>query len=92
MSPEGPDRDVMIDFESATFVDSPDPQLLAAQAGYFGWAVATNRDWVDPEMARQWFTELVEYVGLGESPELWDRWRRALASRASRRERMSMGR
>lgn len=54
MSEQGPAEDLIIDFEQATFKDAPCVHTLAAQLGYFGWSIATNRDWARPEQVREW--------------------------------------
>jgi hypothetical protein len=83
ISAASPNGDVLIDFESASFLRRPSLRVLAAQAGYFAWSVATNRDWVPPTIVEQWFTELLKSFDSQSDEGLWDIWRRCFRARQS---------
>jgi len=59
MSPEGPEKDLLIDFQYARFLPKPSPATLASQLGYFGWSVSTNHNWVGKEMRELWYAEVL---------------------------------
>ena len=85
---DDPSNDVVIDFEGATFLPRPSPTVLAAQAGNYGWALATRTSRASADLLREWFVELLRQCDLTGRPELWDIWHRYLLARPSLRERM----
>jgi hypothetical protein len=88
MSPEGAESDVLIDFQYAAFLRRPCAKTLAAQLGYFGWAVGTNRKWVGRELLRQWYGEVLEALEIPQSAEILAIIERNAAARRSTSERL----
>jgi hypothetical protein len=90
ISAASPDGDVLIDFESASFLRRPSLRAFAAQAGYFAWSVATNRDWVEPQVVEQWFAGLLQSFDRRDDSTLWDIWRKCFRDRQSLQWRTSV--
>lgn len=88
MSPHGPDDDVLIDFQYSAFSDGPSMGTLASQLGYFGWAVGTNRDWVDPAMRDQWYHEVLKALEIPFSGKIRSIIRESEARRRPVAERL----
>lgn len=89
MSEQGPAEDLIIDFEQATFKDAPCVNTLAAQLGYFGWSIATNRDWATQEHVRRWSEYVFASWGLSFSTACRDIFEKNLQARQSLRVRRS---
>ena len=81
LSPAGAENDVLIDFQYAAFTSRPNPRILAAQLGYFGWAVGVNRNWVGREMLEQWYGEVLRELAIQPDDEI----RAIIAQSAARR-------
>ncbi|HLQ43778.1 MAG TPA: lipopolysaccharide kinase InaA family protein [Planctomycetaceae bacterium] len=89
LSPETADEDVVIDLEFAGFLPRPNPDMFAAQAGYFSWCVATNQHWVAPSLVEAWFADLMAEQRFRQPDRLWSIWRRNFLERASTRRRLA---
>ena len=87
MSEQGPTEDLIIDFEQATFKDAPCVSTLAGQLGYFGWSIATNRDWATPEQVRRWSEQVFARWGLPFSASCRQSFEKNLLARQSLRAR-----
>ena len=83
LSPSGPTEDVIIDFEGCAFLPAPSPRVLASQIGYFGWSVATNRDWLDKDQILSWFDEVFSHLNLPVTEECRRIFEECLRARAS---------
>jgi hypothetical protein len=90
ISAASPEGDVLIDFESASFLRRPSSKAFAAQAGYFAWSVATNRDWVERRVVEQWFAGLLQSFDRRDDATLWDIWRKCFRARQSLKWRTSV--
>jgi hypothetical protein len=89
LAPDSAAKDVLIDFQYAGFVNAPDQNILAAQLGYFGWAVGTNRAWVSPTMRDQWYSEVLCALDIPFTKRLQGIIRQNEACRRSSKERLS---
>ena len=89
LSPESADEDVVIDLEFAGFLPRPNPEMFAAQAGYFSWCVATNQTWVAPSLVEAWFADLMAEHRFAQPDRLWSIWRRNFRERAPTRHRLA---
>jgi hypothetical protein len=86
-SEQGPAEDLIIDFEQATFKDALCVNTLAAQLGYFGWSIATNRDWATQEQVRRWSEQVFAQWGLPLSASCRQSFENNLQARQSLRAR-----
>ena len=89
MHPLNSRQDVIIDFESATFLSRPSARVLAAQLGYFGWSVAVNRNWVERDEIVEWRDHVFHDLRIAPTKTLVDEFERNLTSRQELRDRMN---
>ncbi len=81
--------DSIIDWQYASFTKPQVPELLASLAGYFGWSVATNRDWLSISVVSSWFLELLEELEIEKTTAIWDLFQKNLTARASSKDRLN---
>ena len=82
-----PDR--IIDFQYCRFLPQPGKATLAAQAGYFGWCVITNRTWVEKKIVEDWFETLLDFLNFDKRDALRKIFRDRLPARASIKDRLA---
>lgn len=89
LAPDSAEKDVLIDFQYAGFVNAPNQNILAAQLGYFGWSVGTNRDWVSPAMRDQWYSEVLCALDIPFTKGIQEIIRQNEASRRPSKKRLT---
>jgi hypothetical protein len=87
MSDGSAEDDVIIDFEYATFVNQPSARILAAHTGYFGWSIATNRNWATHDQINNWFHRLFADCQLTVTRDYYAEFSTNLMARQSIRRR-----
>lgn len=83
-------QDRLIDFQFSSFCDRPVAESVAFMAGYFGWAVATNRHWLTQETVRAWYGRLLDQLALKPNEALTRIFESHLQQRASNSERLGL--
>ncbi len=87
---DDPASDVVIDFERTVFLPRPNARVLAAQAGYYAWALTTRTKRATADTLREWFSELLQRCELSSTADLWEIWQQYVTARPSSRERMKV--
>ncbi len=79
----------IVDFQYVSYMEKSQPLIMASQAGHFAWDVSVKNNWATVEHMQDWFSGLMDYLGVIGDDKVWAVFHRTHARRYPIADRMN---